>query len=56
MIHPAVLRVMSVEQLQRKSDQHWHMAALARQDRDSKGERSYTQLAQTYDREISERR
>lgn len=36
------------EQLLRKEDQHWDMAGLARQDRDTVDEQRHTKLARAY--------
>lgn len=40
--------------LRMKADQHWDMAGLARQDRDSADEKRHTELARDYDRRAGE--
>ena len=44
----------SIEYYQRKRDQHWEMAGLARQDGDHKDEERHMNLAREYSRIIRE--
>jgi hypothetical protein len=46
----------SIEKLIRKSDQHWDMAGLARQDRDMKDAERHTAIAREYLRRAGERK
>lgn len=50
------LSTMDDAKLERRADQAWEMAGLARQDRDTADEQRWTAKAQLYDAEISRRR
>ena len=49
------LEDMSYDQLQRKADQAWEMASLARQDGDRKDAEHRTKEAQQYEQELRSR-
>lgn len=50
----AYAKETDISRLQRKADQHWEMAGLARQDRDAADERRHTALAREAEARIKE--
>jgi hypothetical protein len=55
MIAQKELKAMSIEKLQRKEDQAWEMAGLARQDGDKVDEKRHTDEARQFAAEINAR-
>lgn len=49
------LTTMTLEKLRRKANQHWEMAGLARQDRDTADEQRHTAEARRIDEEVARR-